>query len=82
MQSKNNTDKGLGFYWFSQSASQGNSLAQFELALCYFNGTGVAFDSKKGVFWVEKSANQELASTQFYIGSLYSRGKYLPKDES
>ena len=44
--------------WLDLSAKQGNSLAQFYLASCYYYGKGVARDFREAAQWFESCMNQ------------------------
>lgn len=45
-------------YWFSKAAEQGDSIAQHNLGVCYYNGRGIAKDKDMAKYWFEKSAAQ------------------------
>lgn len=37
--------------WYRKAAEQGFAAAQFNLAICFANGTGTAKDEKQAVEW-------------------------------
>lgn len=60
-------------------AEQGNSQAQYQLALMYLQGNSVNTSTKKAEYWLlQASALNKKAS--YLIGSLYAQGKGLTKD--
>lgn len=70
------------FVWFEKSALQGNDDGQFNLALCYENGRGVAKDVEKAIGWYVKSASQGNGLAAWNLGRLSEsgyKGKYLNK---
>jgi tetratricopeptide (TPR) repeat protein len=46
----------LAFYWFMQSAKQGNEISQFYVGECYRKGDGVEEDTEKAREWYQKAA--------------------------
>ena len=46
------------FYWYKKAAEQGLDIAQYNLAMCYAYGDGVAKDDRLAVEWLQKSAKQ------------------------
>jgi len=48
-----------------QLNKEGHSSAQYNLAVCYENGTGVEKDEQEAVEWYKKAAEQGYASAQF-----------------
>lgn len=61
-------------------AESGDAGAQFELALLYDNGEGVAKDSAKAVKWYRRSAEQGNAAAQNNLGVCYNRGEGVEKN--
>ena len=43
------------FKRYEKAAEQGDADAQYNLALCYKNGTGVEKDAEKAVEWYQKA---------------------------
>jgi TPR repeat protein len=63
-----------------KEADQGNANAQYQLAIAYNNGDGVAIDKKQAVAWCRKAAEQGLAEAQNCVGSTYQSGDGVEKD--
>jgi localization factor PodJL len=61
-------------------AQQGDPSAQYELAVRYADGRGVARDAKAAAQWFEKAAAQGLAPAQYRLGSLYEKGVGVERD--
>ena len=59
---------------YRQSAEQGHSAAQFNLAMMYERGLGVAQDDRQAAVWYAKVAEQGEAKAQFILGRMYDRG--------
>ncbi|MBQ6341101.1 MAG: sel1 repeat family protein, partial [Kiritimatiellae bacterium] len=55
-------------------ADAGDLNAQVELAICYFDGTGVTADGHEAVRWVRNVAEHGHAAGQFMLGTVYERG--------
>ena len=51
-------DKEQAVYWYRKAAEQGHATAQFNLAVSYRNGEGVAQDHGQAAYWYEKAAAQ------------------------
>ena len=69
------------FEFFTQSASQGNAAAQYNLGYCYRNGNGVYQSDKKAAEWLKKAAAQGHATAQYELGICYRDGKGVPQSE-
>lgn len=67
-------------YWFTKAAEQGYPAAQFDLAICYANGTGVEKDERQAVYWYTKAAEQEHTTAQFNLGVCYANGIGIKQD--
>jgi len=61
-------------------AEQGNSDAQANLGVMYYNGDGVKQDYKEAVKWSRKAAEQGDANAQGNLGAMYHKGQGVPKD--
>jgi TPR repeat protein len=61
-------------------AEKGDSVAQFNLSLMFYNGNGVPKDYKKSFDWCEKSANGGLDVAQERLGMKYLNGYGVQKD--
>ena len=64
----------------SQAATQGDTTAQFNLGLKYYNGEGVSEDFREAVKWFRMAAKQGHATAQSYLGIMYAKGEGVPKD--
>jgi localization factor PodJL len=62
------------------AALAGNPAAEYELALRYTEGRGVAPSLQEAVHWLERAANHGLAPAQYRLGSLYEKGQGVRKD--
>lgn len=68
-------DLPLAFKEFSAVADTGNADGQFNVALMYEQGIGVAKDETQALSWYEKSAQQGNSNAQFNLGVLYENGR-------
>jgi TPR repeat protein len=57
-----------------------DAVGQYNLAVTYHRGRGVARDIKKAVELYTKAANQGLAEAQANLGAMYLQGQGVPKD--
>lgn len=67
-------DLPLAFKEFSAVADTGNADGQFNVALMYEQGIGVAKDETQAISWYEKSAQQGNSNAQYNLGVLYENG--------
>jgi len=65
---------------FRVSAEQGDSKAQYQLALIYDRGIGVEHDDGEALKWYRKAADQDYAKAQYNLGMMYYFGKGVPQD--
>jgi len=65
---------------FKQLADQGNAEAQYNLAILYRQGKGVASNNKQAFKWFLAAAQQGLVDAQFYVGYLFDMGQGTDKD--
>ncbi|AHG74500.1 hypothetical protein X781_23570 [Mannheimia sp. USDA-ARS-USMARC-1261] len=70
------------FPLFKQLAELGDAKAQFNLALMYANGQGVAQSDKQAAYWFEKAAEQGYAAAQFNLGLMYGNGKGVAQSDT
>lgn len=68
-------DLPLAFKEFRAAAETGNTDSQYNVALMYEQGIGVAKDEKQALVWYEKSAKQGNSNAQFNLGVLYENGR-------
>lgn len=70
----------MAFQWYKKAAELGNAQAQDSLGDCYWNGIGVAEDTKEAEKWYEKSAEQGNAKAQYDLATCYYDGVGVDKD--
>ena len=68
------------FNQVQRSAIQGDSTAQFNLGVMYYQGLTVPQDYTKARQWYEKAANQGDADAQFNLGLMYQDSKGVPQN--
>lgn len=68
--------------WFRRAAEQGNSEAQYCLAVRHLNGQGVDQDLSEAVKWLRKAADQGHAGAQDSLGVRYATGQGVPQNEA
>ena len=61
-------------------AEKGNAMAQFNLALLYFDGKGVPQDFERAAQWFERAADQGYTRAQRNLGEMYAIGQGVKKD--
>ena len=66
---------------YLHGALRGDSVAQFNLGLCYERGIGVAVNYSEAVKWYQKSADQDNADGQASLAGCYYFGIGVIKDE-
>jgi S1-C subfamily serine protease len=62
------------------AAEKGDAKAQYNLGVCYANGTGVEHDSVEAVKWFFKAAEQGDAKAQFKLGYSYLKEIGIGRD--
>ena len=65
----------LAYEEFLTAARSGHADSQFNVALMYEQGIGVAKDEKEAVVWYGKSAAQDNSAAQYNLGVLYENGR-------
>ena len=63
-----------------KKAEAGDAKAQYDLGICYYEGTGVEKDWGEAVKWFTKSAEQGDAVAQVCLGTRYYLGEGVEKD--
>jgi TPR repeat protein len=66
--------KRKAFECIREAASLGEPKAQYQMYLCYSQGTGVAKDWNKAIEWLKKSANNGEVKAQYEMGNLHFLG--------
>jgi TPR repeat protein len=59
--------------WYLKAADQSHSLAQFNLAIMYAAGQGVARDKVKSMAWMQKAADLGDPGAQYRVGMRHHR---------
>lgn len=62
------------------AAAADDPAAEFEVAVRYAEGRGVAQNFEEAARWLERAASRGLAPAQFRLGSLYEKGQGVAKD--
>lgn len=67
--------------WYRRMALQGNSGAQFGLAIMYANGWwGMPQDHAEAAKWYRRAADQGVAAAQFDLSVMYANGRGVPRN--
>lgn len=61
-------------------ADQGDSSAQFNLGLLYYDGKGVPQDYAEAANWFRRAAEQDYEKAEHNLGAMYGSGKGVKKD--
>jgi len=67
-------------YWYTLAANSGHPYAQYNLGLCFKNGTGVKQNFATAVQWIRKAAEQNDPDAQHSLGLRYKTGEGVTKD--
>jgi localization factor PodJL len=62
------------------AAAAGQAAAEYEIAMRYAEGRGVAQSLGEAARWLERAAAKGLAPAQYRLGSLYEKGNGVKKD--
>ena len=62
------------------AAIAGDMSAQYEIAVRFGEGRGVARDERQAAYWLDLAAKQGLAPAQFRLGGYYEKGIGVKKD--
>jgi TPR repeat protein len=74
-------DERQSIVWYRKAAEQGNSNAQFNLAVLYENGRGSAVDFAQANHWYREAVAQGDALAIGNLGMLYMRGQGVQADK-
>ncbi len=66
--------------WYLARATEGDPGAQYEMAVRYATGDGVAQDYARAAAWFREAAINGIAAAQYDLGILYERGLGLAAD--
>jgi hypothetical protein len=64
-----------------KQAESGNSKAQYELGLAYYNSKGIEKDDARAFDWTYKAAKQRLPSAETFLGVMYATGAGVAKSD-
>lgn len=65
---------------YEKLASEGDAIAQINLALMYDGGQGVAQNYKKAFHWYKNAAEQRVVEAQVNLGYMYRYGQGVSRD--
>lgn len=68
------TTRTKSFFWMNEAAIGDWPQAQYEVAVFYYEGKGVAEDSAKALGWLEAAAENNHVLAQRFLGALYLNG--------
>jgi hypothetical protein len=74
-------DDAKAVLWFTKAAMQGHAGAQYNLALCYDRGLGVAVDRHKASTWMKQAADKGLVEAQESMRKLSETNPFDGLDE-
>ena len=80
MHAKGLRDQSEAVKWFRAAAEQGLAVAQNNLGVLYYTGTGVDLDYGEAAKWSRLAAEQGFAIAQTHLGYLYEKGTGVPLD--
>ena len=67
---------------FQKSAVRDYAAGQYNLANCYYNGSGVERSNEKAVEYYKRAAGQEYAPAQFRLGNCYYHGEGIEQSDN
>ena len=74
-------DKNKAFQYFLEAAEIGFSVAQINVACCYFNGEGTRANPAKALEWSEKAAEQGETSAMLLLADAYEDGEIVEQSD-
>jgi TPR repeat protein len=75
------SDPERAFSLYQASAQAGWAAAYYQLARCYYNGTGTERDTKTGAQWLIKAANSDNEEAQLELARAYKTGNGVEPDQ-
>src|SRR5687768_604135 len=72
---KKTANKVEAIKWYTKSATQGFIKAEYNLAIMYDEGDGVAENNAEAIKWYLKAANQGDTAAQFNLALMYDKGE-------
>jgi TPR repeat protein len=73
-------DKSDHFLWCKEGAALDDTEAQYQLATCYENGSGVAKNKSTAAHWYRKAADLDHEKSQLRLACLYENGIGVERD--
>lgn len=73
-------DSTEGFRWYLRAAEGGDQTAQYNVGICYNNGSGVEQNLEESVKWYTAAAEQGEADAMNNLGYAYEYGEGVEKD--
>lgn len=73
-------DYKTAFMEWHKSAIEGDMNAQYNLALMYDTGRGVARDLREAANWYREAADKGHIAAQYNLGCMYDEGSGVPRD--
>jgi TPR repeat protein len=67
--------------WIRKVAEKGTTWGQYNLAIRYVHGDGIAQDYSEAIKWFQKAADQNDAMSQYWLGEMYEKGLGVPVDQ-
>ncbi|HEU5074465.1 MAG TPA: hypothetical protein VFU02_09835 [Polyangiaceae bacterium] len=67
---------------YERGAERGDPDAQYNLAICYFNGEGVATDAARAVAWLARAVESGDADAQYRLAKALSNGEGVPQNHA
>lgn len=67
---------------YRNRAEKGEVIAQYKLAMCYFEGDGVNQDQKEAVTWLRKAAEQKFPAAEYKLGDCYFQGAGIAENDT
>jgi TPR repeat protein len=68
------------YYWTRKVAKQGDVVSEYDLGLCFENGTGVDKDLQQAAVWYQKAADQSYVDAENNLGNMYEDGRGVDRD--
>ena len=78
----NKGDYQTAFKEWKPLAEQGVAAAQYNLAVMYVNGKGIAQNYTQALYWYNKAAAQGDASAQYNLAQMYRMGQGVPPNNA
>jgi TPR repeat protein len=76
---KNVKNSSKKLFFATRAANKGNRQAQFDLAMMYASGDGVAKNEREAFKWFHKSARNGHVEAKYYMGLSFLQGRGVKK---